>query len=74
MLTCALLSEMAYCIRNPIFNATYSDYPMRRLVSRIRLRSRCFDAHLVIDGRVAYKFNDGAEAHFEVIFLFFTRS
>lgn len=60
---------MAYCVRDPIYNSTYQEFPPRGLVKRLRLHSRCYDAHLVIDGRVAYKFNDGAEAIFEVVFL-----
>lgn len=62
---------MAYCVRNPIYNATYPEFPPCGLVKRLRLHSRCYDAHLVIDGRVAYKFNDGAEAVFEVLFFCF---
>ncbi|KAM3719606.1 NAD kinase 2 [Dirofilaria immitis] len=58
--------SMAYCVRNPIYNATYPEFPLRGLVKRLRLHSRCYDAHLVIDGRVAYKFNDGAEAVLEI--------
>ncbi|VDK74458.1 unnamed protein product [Litomosoides sigmodontis] len=58
--------NMAYCVRNPIYNATYQEFPPRGLVKRLRLHSRCYDAHLVIDGRVAYKFNDGAEAILEI--------
>lgn len=60
---------MAYCVLNPIYNATYPEFPPRGLVKRLRLHSRCYDAHLVIDGRVAYKFNDGAEAVLEVPFV-----
>uniref|UniRef100_A0A0R3RX77 NAD kinase 2, mitochondrial n=1 Tax=Elaeophora elaphi TaxID=1147741 RepID=A0A0R3RX77_9BILA len=58
--------NMAYCVRNPIYNSTYPEFPPRGLVKRLRLHSRCYDAHLVIDGRVAYKFNDGAEAVLEI--------
>uniref|UniRef100_A0A8R1TKF0 NAD kinase 2, mitochondrial n=1 Tax=Onchocerca volvulus TaxID=6282 RepID=A0A8R1TKF0_ONCVO len=58
--------KMAYCVRNPIYNATYPEFPLRGLVKRLRLHSRCYDAHLVIDGQVGYKFNDGAEAILEI--------
>ncbi|KAK6103097.1 ATP-NAD kinase family protein [Brugia pahangi] len=58
--------NMAYCVRNPIYNATYPEFPPRGLVKRLRLHSRCYDAHLVVDGRVAYRFNDGAEAVLEI--------
>lgn len=33
---------------------------------RIRIRSRMWDACLVIDGGVSFKFNDGAVATFEI--------
>ncbi|CAG9530677.1 unnamed protein product [Cercopithifilaria johnstoni] len=58
--------NMAYCVRDPVYNSTYPEFPPRGLVKRLRLHSRCYDAHLVIDGRVAYKFNDGAEAVLEI--------
>ncbi|VDM08779.1 unnamed protein product [Wuchereria bancrofti] len=58
--------SMAYCVRNPIYNATYPEFPPRGLVKHLRLHSRCYDAHLVVDGRVAYRFNDGAEAVLEI--------
>ncbi|OZC11847.1 hypothetical protein X798_01028 [Onchocerca flexuosa] len=58
--------NMAYCVRNPIYNATYPEFPPRGLVKRLRLHSRCYDAHLVIDGQVGYRFNDGAEAILEI--------
>lgn len=64
-----LFVDMAYCVRNPIYNSTYPEFPPRGLAKRLRLHSRCYDAHLVIDGRVAYKFNDGAEAVLEVFLL-----
>ncbi|VDM95297.1 unnamed protein product [Thelazia callipaeda] len=59
-------ANMAYCVRNPIYSMTYPEFPPCGLVKRLRLRSHCYDAHLVIDGRLAYKFNDGAEAVFEI--------
>ncbi|EJW80533.1 hypothetical protein WUBG_08558 [Wuchereria bancrofti] len=62
--------SMAYCVRNPIYNATYPEFPPRGLVKHLRLHSRCYDAHLVVDGRVAYRFNDGAEAVLEVLIFF----
>jgi len=33
---------------------------------RLQIRSRMWDAHLVIDGGISYKFNDGATASLEI--------
>uniref|UniRef100_A0A915BU41 NAD kinase 2, mitochondrial n=1 Tax=Parascaris univalens TaxID=6257 RepID=A0A915BU41_PARUN len=60
------LEKMAFSIRDPIYNLTFRPCVDRGFASKIRVRSRCFDAHLVIDGGAAYKFNDGAEAILEV--------
>ncbi|VDK18472.1 unnamed protein product [Anisakis simplex] len=57
---------MAFLVRDPVSNATFLPSAHRGFASRIRVRSRCYDAHLVIDGGAAYKFNDGAEAILEV--------
>ena len=38
----------------------------RGKASRIIVKSKCFDAHLVIDGSLSYKFNDGTDATIEI--------
>ena len=38
----------------------------RGKASRIDVKSKCFDAHLVIDGSLSYKFNDGTHAVIEI--------
>lgn len=58
---------MAYMIRDPVNNATFQSVPSRGFATSIRVHSRCYDAYLVIDGNVAYKFNDGTEATMEVV-------
>jgi len=34
---------------------------------KIAVKSRCFDACLVIDGSLSYKFNDGTKAIIEIL-------
>lgn len=58
--------KMAYSVRDPVYNSTFRPFAPRGFATTLRVRSRCYDAHLVIDGGVAYKFNDGAEAILEV--------
>lgn len=60
------LEKMAFSVRDPVYNLTFRPTVERGFASKIRVRSRCYDAHLVIDGGAAYKFNDGAEAILEV--------
>ena len=60
--------QMMYNIRDPI--SSYSlplayELPNRGLVDRLEIRSRCFDACLVIDGGLSFNFNDGTVAIFE---------
>lgn len=38
----------------------------RGKASRIDVKSKCFDAHLVIDGSLSYKFDDGTDAIIEI--------
>uniref|UniRef100_A0A1I7YID4 NAD kinase 2, mitochondrial n=1 Tax=Steinernema glaseri TaxID=37863 RepID=A0A1I7YID4_9BILA len=58
--------KMAYSVRDAIWNATFPRLPPRGFAERIRVKSRCFDANLVIDGGISYKFNDGMEAVLEM--------
>ena len=34
--------------------------------SRINVKSKCFDAHLVVDGALSYKFDDGTDVVIEI--------
>ncbi|VDM43772.1 unnamed protein product [Toxocara canis] len=54
-------SKMSFTVRDPVFNATFPAMAPRGYASRIRVRSRCSDAHLVLDGGVSVPFNYGAE-------------
>ncbi|KAK0406039.1 hypothetical protein QR680_018332 [Steinernema hermaphroditum] len=58
--------KMAYSVRDAIWNATFPRVASRGFAERIRVKSRCFDANLVIDGGISYKFNDGMEAVLEI--------
>ncbi|VDM59353.1 unnamed protein product [Angiostrongylus costaricensis] len=58
--------RMAFTVRDPIFNSTFSPITPRGFAEKIRVKSRGYDAHLVVDGAVSYRFNDGAEAFVEV--------
>lgn len=43
------------------------DIPPRGFVNHIHVKSRCFDACLVIDGGLSFVFNDGAMAELEIL-------
>ena len=38
----------------------------RGKASRINVKSKCFDAHIVIDGAMSYKFDDGTDVLIEI--------
>lgn len=59
--------KMAFSVRDPVFNATFPPTDPRGFASKIRIKSRGYDAHLVIDGGISYRFNDGSEAVMEVL-------
>lgn len=53
--------KMAYIVRDPIVNRVFrSQYPEHGFADSLLVRSRMFDACLVIDGGISYPFNDGA--------------
>lgn len=58
--------KMAYTIRDPVVNGTVYTSKPRGFANRIELKSRCFNACLVIDGGLSFIFNDGATAIFEM--------
>ncbi|TMS32638.1 hypothetical protein L596_000455 [Steinernema carpocapsae] len=59
-------NRMAYSVRDAVWNATFPRVAPRGFADKIRVKSRCFDASLVIDGGISYKFNDGMEAVLEM--------
>lgn len=58
--------RMAYTIRDPVRNDVYNVPSVKGFANKIQMRSRMWDAHLVIDGGFSFKFNDGAMATFEI--------
>lgn len=60
---------MGYTIRDPVSDGTLPVPGERRprgFAKKLDIRSRCFDASLVIDGGLSYPFNDGAVAILEI--------
>ncbi|XP_077549287.1 NAD kinase 2, mitochondrial isoform X2 [Haemaphysalis longicornis] len=57
---------MAYTIRDPVVFGTDFNSKPRGFAKRIEVKSRMFDACLVIDGGLSFIFNDGATAVFEI--------
>ncbi|CAG0896344.1 unnamed protein product [Cyprideis torosa] len=62
--------RMIYTIRDPITFGVMPS-PMERMprgfARKLQVRSRCFDACLVVDGGLSYAFNDGTEATLEIL-------
>ena len=56
---------MCYTLRDPVSAGTFPtavEKKPRGKARRMEIKSRCFDACLVIDGSLSYKFNDGTRA------------
>merc|ERR1719378_859193 len=61
---------MSYTLRDPISVGTYpspGELRPRGKARNIVVKSKCFDACLVIDGSLSFKFNDGTKAVIEVL-------
>ncbi|XP_066143092.1 NAD kinase 2, mitochondrial isoform X2 [Euwallacea fornicatus] len=61
--------RMAYTIRELISAAVWPDpkgIKPRGFAKKIEVKSKCFDASLVIDGGVSFSFNDGTTALLEI--------
>ncbi|XP_028915821.1 NAD kinase 2, mitochondrial isoform X4 [Ornithorhynchus anatinus] len=52
--------KMLFSIREPIANRVFSSSRQRCFSSKVCVRSRCWDACMVIDGGTSFEFNDGA--------------
>ncbi|KAM6902349.1 NAD kinase 2, mitochondrial [Xenentodon cancila] len=55
-------SRLLYSIREPIVNRVFSSSRQRGFASKVCVRSRCWDACMVVDGGTSFEFNDGAIA------------
>lgn len=61
---------MCYTLRDPISVGTYpspNEFKPRGKARNITVKSKCFDACLVIDGSLSFKFNDGTKAFIELL-------
>ncbi|XP_068279745.1 NAD kinase 2, mitochondrial isoform X2 [Nyctibius grandis] len=54
--------KMLFSIREPIVNRVFSSSRQRGFSSKVCVRSRCWDACMVVDGGTSFEFNDGAIA------------
>lgn len=54
--------RLLYSVREPIANRVFSSSRQRGFASRVCVRSRCWDACMVVDGGTSFEFNDGAIA------------
>lgn len=54
--------KMLFSIREPIMNRVFSSSHQRGFASKVCVRSRCWDACMVVDGGTSFEFNDGAIA------------
>lgn len=58
---------MAFSVRDPVFNATFPKASPRGFARKIKVKSRCTHAHLVLDGSTSIPFNHGTEVVLELI-------
>uniref|UniRef100_A0A8C5TBR9 NAD(+) kinase n=1 Tax=Malurus cyaneus samueli TaxID=2593467 RepID=A0A8C5TBR9_9PASS len=54
--------KMFFSVREPIVNRVFSSSRQRGFSSKVSVRSRCWDACMVVDGGTSFEFNDGAIA------------
>ncbi|XP_013883022.1 NAD kinase 2, mitochondrial [Austrofundulus limnaeus] len=54
--------RLFYSVREPISNRVFSSSRQRGFGTRVCVRSRCWDACMVVDGGTSFEFNDGAIA------------
>ncbi|XP_060747651.1 NAD kinase 2, mitochondrial isoform X1 [Tachysurus vachellii] len=55
-------NRIFFSIREPIANRVFSNSRQRGFASKVCVRSRCWDACMVVDGGTSFEFNDGAIA------------
>ncbi|KAM9450529.1 NAD kinase 2, mitochondrial isoform 1-T2 [Clarias gariepinus] len=55
-------NRVFFSIREPIVNRVFSNSRQRGFASKVCVRSRCWDACMVVDGGTSFEFNDGAIA------------
>uniref|UniRef100_W5N4W8 NAD kinase 2, mitochondrial n=1 Tax=Lepisosteus oculatus TaxID=7918 RepID=W5N4W8_LEPOC len=55
-------SRLFFSVREPIVNRVFSSSCQRGFTTKVCVRSRCWDACMVVDGGTSFEFNDGAIA------------
>ncbi|XP_062867313.1 NAD kinase 2, mitochondrial isoform X2 [Trichomycterus rosablanca] len=55
-------NRIFFSIREPIVNRVFSNSCQRGFAKKVCVRSRCWDACMVVDGGTSFEFNDGAIA------------
>ncbi|CAH1773219.1 unnamed protein product [Owenia fusiformis] len=58
--------KMAYTVRDPVINGIFQVTKARGFVNKMEVKSRLWDACLVLDGSSSFSFNDGAIATLEM--------
>ncbi|VDK31132.1 unnamed protein product [Gongylonema pulchrum] len=59
-------TTMAFTVRDPVFNLTFPAGTQRGFAKRIRVKSRCTNAHIILDGSVSVPFNSGTEVLLQI--------
>ncbi|CAK6972503.1 NAD kinase 2%2C mitochondrial isoform X1 [Scomber scombrus] len=54
--------RLLFSVREPIVNRVFSSGQQRGFANKVCVRSRCWDACMVVDGGTSFEFNDGAIA------------
>uniref|UniRef100_UPI003AAFF286 NAD kinase 2, mitochondrial n=1 Tax=Centroberyx gerrardi TaxID=166262 RepID=UPI003AAFF286 len=54
--------RLFFSVREPIVNRVFSSSRQRGFATKVCVRSRCWDACMVVDGGTSFEFNDGAIA------------
>ncbi|KAM4634445.1 NAD kinase 2, mitochondrial isoform 2-T2 [Polymixia lowei] len=54
--------RLFFSVREPIVNRVFSNGRQRGFAKKVCVRSRCWDACMVVDGGTSFEFNDGAIA------------
>ncbi|XP_038136560.1 NAD kinase 2, mitochondrial isoform X2 [Cyprinodon tularosa] len=54
--------RLFYSVREPISNRVFTSSRQRGFANKVCVRSRCWDACMVVDGGTSFEFNDGAIA------------
>uniref|UniRef100_A0A0K0EK07 NAD(+) kinase n=1 Tax=Strongyloides stercoralis TaxID=6248 RepID=A0A0K0EK07_STRER len=58
--------KMSFSVRDPVFNSTFPLTESRGFCKSIRVKSRCSNAQIVLDGNLTINFNQGTEAILEL--------